>query len=75
MTKREQTIYMIAGLMVGLVIMPIAFGFGIAVIGIGFLAACANSMVGMVENLWSRSKNRDQRQAHHSAPEHMEHAA
>lgn len=75
MTKRERTIYMIAGLMVGLVIMPIALAFGIAVIGIGFLAACANSMVGFAEDWWSRSKSRERRQEAQPTAEPMEHAA
>ena len=75
MTKSERTIYMIAGLMVGLVIMPLAFAFGIAVIGIGFLAACANSMVGFAEDWWSRSKTQDRGQQAQPAGEPMEHAA
>lgn len=66
MSKRERTIFMIAGLVVGLIIMPIAFAFGIAVIGVGFLAACANSMISMAESWWHKAKPEPKTEVHHT---------
>jgi len=49
MSKMERTVVLVAGVLVGLMLLPVFFTIGLVVIGVSFLAAAAAALIRKVE--------------------------
>jgi len=59
MSKLERTVVLVAGVLVGLMLLPVFFTIGLMVIGVTFLAAAVTTVVRMAE-AWRGEQKRQE---------------